>query len=386
MSIRADPTAFLDLIHRQSYETLCRVESQFRSFVRHHKALCKYSKGARRPQRNRLLKQLAAGIRVPDILNAGVVANLCGILVEDGADPEIAMGEVLRRLTAQLTEVQGLAQRLSPAEREEVELICEKLWERRRIRSRDKALYSVWVRLGKPTWSRGLVSAEFRAWMAMRDMVCPAMTMLCRSMAARQLARENAALVDQAQALAGINRYAYYLAEVLGDVDAELVILHPGQQRGFRVIAEGVRINFQLFDFLQAELIGNPDDGKLAPDWPQPEQDDSDPVEGADLPPGFNVAAWTYYQWTVLRPDGGFAPFREIWHRVLGEQTPLDVLPFAGGRVIILGPCEIPMSWEGFPLPDLHPDYVRRVRVVERLVPAAVRAWLRRIRRAPRAE
>jgi hypothetical protein len=386
MSIQADLVTFLDLMRRHSYEALRRDEALFGSFVRHYDALHNYSKGARPAQRDRLLRRLASGIRVPDVLKAGVVANLCGVLVEDGADPEIAVGEVLRRLTEQLAEAQGLAQRLNEAEREGVELICEKLWARQRIRRRDKGLYPVWAKLGKPTWSRGLMSVEFRAWMAMRDMVCAAMAMLCRSMAARQLAREIAALVDRTKALAGINRYAYYVAEVLADVDAGLLILHPGQQAGFRVVVEGVRINFQLFDFLQAELIGDPDDGKLAPGWPQPGQDDSDAVEADDLPPGYNVAAWTYYQWTGLRPDGSFAPFPEIWHRVLGEQTPLDIFPFAGERVIILGPFEIPMSWAGFSLPDLHPDYVRGVRVVERLSPAAARAWLRRIRKAPRAE
>jgi hypothetical protein len=386
MPIQADLMTFLDLMRRHPYEGLRRDERLFKSFIRHHNALSNYSESARPAQRNRLLKHLASEIRVRDILNAGVVANLCGIFVENGADPEIAVGEVLRRLTEQLAEVQGLAQRLKQSERERVELICEKLWDRRRIRSRDKALYSVWVKLGKPTWSRGLISDEFRAWMAMRDMVCPAMAMLCRSLAARQMARENSALIEQAQALAGINRYAYYVAEILADVDTELLILHPGQQAGFRVVAEGVRLNFQLFDFLQTELIGDPSEGKLAPGWLEPKQDDSDAVEEADLPPGYNVAAWTYYQWTGLQPGGNFAPFREFWHRVLGEQTPLDILPFAGQRVIILGPCQIPMSWEGFPLPDLHDAYIRGTRVVERLSSAAVRARLRRIRKAPRAE
>ena len=385
MSIQADLMTFLDLMHRHSYEALRRDETLFTSFVRHHNALNNYSKSARPAQRNRLLKQLAPEIRMLDILNAGVVANLCGILVEDGADPEIAVGEVLHRLTEQLAEAQGLAHRLNRAQRESLELTCEKLWDRRRISSRDKDLHFVWVKIGKPTWSRGLMPAEFRAWMAMRDMVCPAMAMLCRSMAARQMARENTELIDHAQALAGINRYAYYVAEVLADVDAELLILHPGQRAGFRVVAQGVRINFQLFDFLQAELLGDPEDGKLAPGWPQPAPDDSGAADEADLPPGYNMAAWTYYQWTGLQPDGSFAPVREFWHRVLGEQTPLDILAFEGERVMILGPFEIPMSWEGFPLPDLHSDYVRGVRVVERLSPAAVRTWLRRIRKAPRA-
>ena len=135
---------------------------------------------------------------------------------------------------------------------------------------------------------------------------------------------------------------------------------------------------------MQAELLGDPEEGKLAPEWPQSEEAGADAAEEDDLPPGFNMAAWTYYQWTGLRPDGRFAPFWDVRHRVLGELTPLVILPFAGERVIVLGPCPIPMSWEGFPFPDLHDAYFRGVRVVERLSPAAVRAWLRRIRTAPR--
>jgi hypothetical protein len=390
MSIKPDLTTFLDLMQQHSYEAQRRDESLFKSFVQHYGALCDYSETARPAQRNRLLKQLAAGVEVPDLLNAGVIANLCGIFVENGADPSIAVDAVLRRLTEQLAAVERLARRLRKKEKETVEFLCEDLWELRRIRSSNKELYPVWAKLGKPSWRPGSMSAEFKAWMAMRDMVCPAMAMLCRSMAARQAARHNSTLVRRACALAGINRYADYLAEVLTDVDATLLILHPGQKAGFRVVAEGIQVNFQLFNFLQEELIGDPDEGKLAPSWQQAEEAAADAgddaAEACEIPLGYNTAAWTYYQWTGLRPDGSFAPFSEFWHRVLGEQTPLDILPFDGEPVVILGPCEIPMSWEGFLFPDLHDAYVRGVRVVEKLSPAEVRAWLRRIRKAPREE
>jgi hypothetical protein len=207
-------------------------------------------------------------------------------------------------------------------------------------------------------------------------------------MQAREAARANDALLTSAQALQNVSRFAYYIAELLSEVDAELVVLHPGQQAGFRVIAEGIRRNFQLFGFLQEALMGDPGKGKLPPGWPEAGEEDAVLEADEEIDPefNFNTAAWTYYQWTGLQPDGSFAPFRAIWHRVLGELTPLDIRPFEGDRVVILGPFLIPMSWDisSFSFPALHGDHVRGVRIVKRLSRKAVCAWLDRIRKAER--
>jgi hypothetical protein len=340
---------------------------------------------------NRLLKQLAAGIDVPDILNAGVVANLCGIAVESGGDPDIAVDSVLRRFTEQLAGAQRISEPLTEAEGRKVELICEQMVQRGRIRPIQRSnrnLYPVWVKIGKPYRVGEPIPLEFQSWMALRDMGCAAMTMLCRSMQARETARANDALLTRAQALRNISRFAYYIAELLSEVDAELVVLHPGQEAGFRVIAEGIRHNFQLFGFLQEALMGDPDKGKLAPGCPEPGEEGVAREGDEEIDPEFhfNTAAWTYYQWTGLQPDGSFAPFSDIWHRVLGELTPLDIRTFENERVVILGPFLIPMSWDisSFSFPALHEAHVRGVKIVERLSRKAVRARLDPIRKAER--
>jgi hypothetical protein len=391
MSIRATLTAFLDLMRQHPYRAHHEQEDLSASFSRLYRAILHDCENARPATLNRLLKQLAAGIDVPDILNAGVVANLCGIVVESGGDPNIAVDSVLRRFTEQLAGVQRVSEPLTEAEGRKVELICEQMVHRGRLRPihrSNRNLYPVWVKIDKPYRVGEPIPLDFQSWMALRDMGCAAMTMLCRSMQAREAARANDALLTRAQALQNVSRFAYYIAELLSEVDAELVVLHPGQQAGFRVIAEGIRHNFQLSGFLQETLMGDPGEGRLAPGWPEPGEEGA-ALEGDDeVDPefNFNTAAWTYYQWTGLQPDGSFAPFREIWHRVLGELTPLDIQPFEGDRVVILGPFLIPMSWDisSFSFPALHEAHVRGVRIVERLPRKAVRAQLDRIRKADR--
>src|SRR5262249_24062672 len=174
------------------------------------------------------------------ILNAGVVANLCGIAVESGGDPNIAVGSVLRRFTGQLAGVQRVSEALTEAEGRMVEFICERIVRRGRIRPiprSNKKLYPVWVKIGKPYRVGEPIPLDFQSWMALRDMGCSAMTMLCRSMQAREAARANDVLQTRALALQNVSRFAYYIAELLSEVDAELVVLHPGQQAGFPVIA-----------------------------------------------------------------------------------------------------------------------------------------------------
>jgi hypothetical protein len=390
MSIRATLTAFLDLMRQHPYQAHHEQEDLSASFSRLYRAILQDCENAGPATLNRLLKQLAAGIDVPDILNAGVVANLCGIVVESGGDPNIAVDSILRRFTEQLAGVQRLSEPLTEAEGRMVELICEQMVHRGRLRPihrSNRNLYPVWDKIGKPYRVGEPIPLDFQSWMALRDMGCAAMTMLCRSMQAREAARANEALLTRAQALQNVSRFAYYIAELLSEVDAELVILHPGQQAGFRVIAEGIRHNFQLFGFLQEALMGDPGEGRLAPGWPEPGEEGAALGDEEVAPEfNFNTAAWTYYQWTGLQPDGSFAPFREIWHRVLGELTPLDIQPFEGDRVVILGPFLIPMSWDisSFSFPALHEAHVRGVRIVERLPRKAVRARLDRIRKADR--
>ena len=391
MSSRAMLTAFLDLMRQHPYEAQREHEGLSDSFSTLYRAILDDCEIASPATLNRLLKQLAGGIDVPDILNAGVVANLCGIVVESGGDPNIAVNSVLRRFTEQLADVQRVSEPLTEAEGRKVELICERVLHPGRLRPihrNNRNLYPVWVKIGKPYRAGEPIPLEFRSWIALRDMGCAAMTMLCRSMQAREAARANNALLTRAQALQDVSRFAYYIAELLSEVDAELVVLHPGQQAGFRVIAEGIRHNFQLFGFLQDALMGDPGEGRLAPGWPEPGEEGAALEGDEEIDPefNFNTAAWTYYQWTGLQPDGSFAPSGEIWHRVLGELTPLDIRPFEGDRVVILGPFLIPMSWDtlSFSFPELHEDHVRGVRIVERLSRTAVRARLNRIRKAER--
>src|SRR6516165_9428389 len=153
MSSRATLTAFLELMRQHPYENQREQEDLSGSFSRLYRAILDDCENASPATLNRLLKQLAGGIDVPDILNAGVVANLCGIVVESGGDLNIAVDAVLRRFTEQLADVQRISEPLTEAEGRKVELICERVLHQGRLRPihrNNRNLYPVWVKIGKP--------------------------------------------------------------------------------------------------------------------------------------------------------------------------------------------------------------------------------------------
>jgi len=135
---------------------------------------------------------------------AGWVALVCGALVENGADPRIALPAVLRRIEA-------YAQ--IPAE----------VWPRL-----DQAACAMLSRLGK---ERGIYVGS------------PALRAAAKAM----------------EEELGGEPFFRSLLDVIDDL--QLIVLHGGTRRGFQVVADGVVDNFQLQVLLADALIG----GNLVP-------------------------------------------------------------------------------------------------------------------------
>ena len=174
-------------------------------------------------------------------------------------------------------------------------------------------------------------------------------------------------------------------------IDEELVVLAPTFRLGWRVRIAGVADNFQLHVLLGGYLVGQVDDGRYpgrvgTHDHPEPgpgvplspravATQTIAPCTGRE--PGFS-SDLQLWNWTALQPDATLPadPVAARQHWIWNEGVPADIAPFAGTRLVLLGPSTIQRNWNGgriFPFLDAS------FTVVETMTPETAGAWLRRI-------
>jgi hypothetical protein len=126
---------------------------------------------------------------------------------------------------------------------------------------------------------------------------------------------------------------------------AEVIVLHPSFQRGYRVRISGIGDNFQLHTLLADALIGDPDQGWLPGQRPDRRvaaaaKDGPFPLPGSprgDVP--IAVGAFNLWNWQGLQPDGTLPTGRNgTEHWTWNEGVPADITLFEGQRVLLLGP------------------------------------------------
>lgn len=315
----------------------------------------------------RILNRLAAGVRATDVFLASIFANECGILVECGADPDVAISRVLDTLDSQFQECRTLLERCDEKDWPYISGLTELMLTREP--GKNDASYLLWEKLERPGPGRGNLSTDIKAWLGLRFTVSAAMAMLCRSMEARISARTRHFLLARAKNLAPFSMYAWYIARLLGEEDdALLTVVYPTKERAFRIRAEGISHNNQLFELLQLELCQRLGESLI-------QRDDG----------GIN-AIWTFYQWTGLRPDGTFSPWLELQHRIIGEQRLTNISILAGEQIIVLAPRQLVSGgWVGFDFTPIHPEHKQAVSVLEELPGEEVQELLQRIRTATRS-
>ena len=331
------------------FDALPRSDSQFLNVdcFQQVLALCHQAEPSERSEVIRMLTPLIAS--TPDIVQASRVAMLCGILVEWEADPTIAVGAIIERLTIQMTSAVTLAGRVS--------------------NDNEAHLF-------------GESPEKLKAWKSLHPMILAAMTMLCVDMRARQQARSNVALVECIRTLAPARRDVKFLERLFKLVDGEqLIILHPGEKCGFRVQLQAVCTNYHLFSLLQGALVNDSAAGYFAA--PRPNRKVIATATG-EMPHDRLItdsAIWHYANFAALRPDGTLTAIPEsTWIR--GEETPYQIPEFEGERVVLLGAPLASNGWDSSFFTNLHDALRSRVEVIEILSKSEVETRLRRIRDA----
>jgi hypothetical protein len=200
----------------------------------------------------------------------------------------------------------------------------------------------------------------------------------------RTIARSNVAFMNALQECPADStlrcmRVALNLLE-----NEEIIVLHPELQRGYRIRINNLGLNFELHTLLADALIGDPAQGWIPGQKPDPRvvaaaKDGPFPMPGDKKADQFPSAkgAFNLWNWRGLQPDGRLpAGFSQSTHWIWNEGQPADIETFEGTRIILLSPPPYNRSWNaGRFFPQIHGE----LEVLERLPEEQVRAWFTRI-------
>ena len=236
-------------------------------------------------------------LSISSAVRAGFVGLCCGGLVERGADPEIALAVVVNRLRGVLAEAATFAE------------AALKLAGMLETSDADIDLAALVDQFGSQVAQEHPPLAW--AWTATDLFGRAAIAMLGRSKPGRQAARRDPELVNGLARLASTQPLANWLSQLLAVLDDEdILVLHPGLGRGYRVRISGLADNFQLHTLLAGAVLGDPAKGWLPGQPPssqslaaargEPATGESPAVQGV-----FNLAGWRGLNAEGQLPSGG---------------------------------------------------------------------------------
>ncbi len=315
---------------------------------------------------------------LPDIAiqRAGLLAIVCGALVERGADMEPIAQPALARFSEAAPRALPFVE-ACVAEAVALHHAGDKA-------AADLTMEQIIERFGRQVGEQMPDAAQ--AFASLKWFRVATLALLSRSKALRKQAQADSPLV---QAIARLDKLGMELPcyhEMLSVLDDEqLVVLHPALARGYLIRIAGIGKNFQLHTLLAGALIGDAGRGWLPGERPSPEAvalAKDAPITNPDRLPT-EKGACNLWNWTGLRADGtlpeGKTDGTEHW--IWNEGVPADIVPFQGTRVILLGPPPYPRSWGSG---RLFPAMAGELEVLRHLSPEEARSWLGRIASAPK--
>ncbi len=330
-----------------------------------------------------VMKILASAIPTVSIARAGALSLGAGALVEHGANPTAVAEPILARTEEALTLIlpfvaacRALADAAGPepksaaSEDEDEEEDDEEEADHRAVE-----------RFGGQVAATMPENAD--AFAAISHLHPASLAVLSRSKEKRKQAHANKALRDAVRWLENAC-HLESLDKMLGVLDdEELVALHSEQQRGYVIRIAGISDNFQLHTLLADALIGDPAQGWLTGERPDPRAvalSRNAPYDGREhvtVHSPFNLLNWFGLKADGTLPEGTENHDSWIWN----EGIPADIAPFEGTRVILVGPPPYARSWNAV---RFFTDMTGELEVVRQLSGEETRDWLARLAAAPR--
>jgi hypothetical protein len=289
-------------------------------------------------------------------LRAAMIALTCGALVEQGANPYVAVHAILTRLGGIIGDAAPFAQ------------AC---LDRAQADGFDGDPITKYGDSVRQTMSKGAAA------ISAMDIFCrPAIAMLSRSKRARRATLDEGRMIARARRFPVEHAMLAWLRDLLNVLDDEdLIVIHPENKQGVQVNIEGINGNHQLFVLLEDLFIGS---HMLPGERPAPDVvKAAKHFRPADHPP--YTFAYQYANWQALQLDGTLSTDDTFW--LWGEGIPADIAKVDTMRVMLMMP---PNYSRTFIISTLYEGLTAEISLLKRLSTAEVETWLERIKSQPR--
>jgi len=285
--------------------------------------------------------------------NGGMLAQLTAGMIETGADPV----PVLDVLVDRVAEGLELAARFIP--------VANRLGDGLAAPTGADEARALFAQVGRVAPEVGLDTGEAeaaaQAWFTVNDWIPSLLLPLQQKRGRDALPQRERLTAATAEVTEHVDDASWLLGLLLVLDDEPLVVLHRESERGYAMTIGGIGDNFQLHTLLAATLIGDPAQGFIPGERPQPAWIAA-ATEGEPQPPG-GIRG----QFNLVDATGEW-----IWN----EGRPADI-PLAGERrVIVLDPPPYQRSWN---LGRSYPLLVPEIRIDRVLPPDEAAGWLSRV-------
>lgn len=285
-----------------------------------------------------------------DTYKKGLACIIAGTLVENGGDPAVIVGAVVRQLERHLQLLEAYFQQ-------------------------DAALPLADRFEKAPDTVKAQVTSDF--------VVLATMTMICRDKHARIEMRQNQQLCRLIEELEEQVDNLHYVNVVLGSADdLEVVALHPETSTGIRLRLSMVQNNFHLFTLLQDVFIQQFQSQEPFASMPRNEVavKAATGVEYPDTENACDSALFGFYSGGALDENGFLTEQGAFSHWLFGEDTPQRIPRVEEKAIVLLGPSLFAQrSWDlSFCVP-VHDALTPQAELVEVLSGEQVKAWSKKI-------
>jgi hypothetical protein len=312
------------------------------------------------------LQRMSLLVAQTELMPAAYIALGCGVIIEQGGDPEIVYSAIIQRIREAL--------KLAPL----FGAACQNKARRNPDTCDPEDIEACVKAYGESLLEN--MYAEAQAWFVVKPMCTAALAVLMRLPLARNVLCQDTEFLTMIEMYPDQNASIVCLREVLQVLDnEEILVLHPALKCGYRICIRGVGDNFQLHTLLADALIGNPDQGWLPGKRPDSRiaaaaKDGS--LRHVDRLPAAE-GAFNLWNWQGLQPDGTLPEgYRKNEHWIWNEGKPVDITRFEGIRTILLSPPPYPRTWNAG---RYFPGMKGELAVLEVLSTTQVNDWLRRI-------
>ncbi len=243
-----------------------------------------------------------------------------GVLVERGAPAELAWPTAERGLLTAVKTAKKFAQ--AALDSEDTPSITDAIsWAARPLRDK--------------------MPREAAAWDSLKSRALLAIACLSNSPKLRLLVQKTRGdLIEEIASLEDDIEPLLFLRQIMRVLpDQTMLVIHPQQRRGLRVLVKEITTNMELMVLLHDAVLGDPKKGFI--DGRRPNKKAiaalADPEHAPATAPSVSLPFF-WSSWRALRPDGTLPaandqrPTNWVWF----EGVPLEILPFESERVILL--------------------------------------------------